>query len=175
MPATEPERQPCPACGEMIAVAAVKCRFCGEDVEQFRRRREAAVERDLFVGHPAAIHTCGQWVLVVITLGLAYPFLLLRSLATKYRITTQRIAIERGLLSKTRQVIELFRVDDFELVQPLGMRLLGYGILRIKSSDRDAPEVRLVGIDDVEELYERLREANLRERERRGVKVWTNA
>ena len=28
----EPERRPCPACGEMIAVAAVKCRYCGEIV-----------------------------------------------------------------------------------------------------------------------------------------------
>ena len=26
----EPDRRPCPMCGEMIPVAAVKCRYCGE-------------------------------------------------------------------------------------------------------------------------------------------------
>jgi uncharacterized membrane protein YdbT with pleckstrin-like domain len=171
----EPERKPCPACGEAIMASALKCRFCGEDVEAFRLRRESVVERDLFVGHPAPIYSLGQWICVVLTLGLAYLVYYFRSVAVKYRITTQRITIERGIFSKSRNVVELFRVDDFDLLQPLGMRIFGFGALRIKSSDRSVADICLYGIEDVEALYEQLRESSLRERERRGVKVWANA
>ncbi len=41
------------------------------------------------------------------------------------RITTQRIKLERGLLSKVQESLELFRIDHFELRKPLGSRLLG--------------------------------------------------
>lgn len=34
------EQKPCPMCGELIAVSAVKCRFCGETLISPLRRRE---------------------------------------------------------------------------------------------------------------------------------------
>jgi DNA-directed RNA polymerase subunit M/transcription elongation factor TFIIS len=45
----EPDRRPCPACGEMIARAAVKCRYCGEILDprhkaQKIRKRGASAE-----------------------------------------------------------------------------------------------------------------------------------
>ena len=48
----------------------------------------------------------------------------LKSARTHYQITNQRIKLERGLLSKLQESLELFRIDHFELRKPLGMRLV---------------------------------------------------
>jgi uncharacterized membrane protein YdbT with pleckstrin-like domain len=153
----------------------MKCRFCGEDVKVFEAKRTAAVERDLFVGRPKVLHSFGEYVASVITFGLALFAFWLRKHSTEYRITSQRIQIEKGIFSKVRYNIELFRIDDYQFLRPLGMRLVGQSALVLKSSDRDLPQIRIAAIPNLERLAEELRECSLRERERRGIKVWANA
>jgi uncharacterized RDD family membrane protein YckC/DNA-directed RNA polymerase subunit RPC12/RpoP len=41
-PADEGQRRPCPMCGEMILVEAIKCRYCGEIFDESLRRAEGA-------------------------------------------------------------------------------------------------------------------------------------
>jgi len=169
------DTKPCPACGEPIRAGALKCRFCGEDIEAFVAKRDASVERILFSGRPAALYSVGRWVLSVLTLGIAALCYWIASLSTRFEITTQRVRIERGVLSKSRQDTEIYRIDDISLEQPLGMRMLGHAILFLRSTDRSTPEIRLYGVPGLAALSEQLRECALRERERRGVKVWTQA
>ena len=165
----------CPVCGETIKAVAVKCRFCNEDLVKWEAARQAEIETDIFVGRPAAIYTVGQLFLTIITLGIAGVIYWIRSLSTKYIITTQRLKLEKGVFSKTKNSVEVFRIDDFDLVQPFSMRLLGYSALHVKSSDRNVADIYLYGIKDMEGLYEQIRKCSLKERERRGIKVWANA
>ncbi len=174
-PALPGDTKSCPACGEMIKSIALKCRFCGEDLEAFAAKRDAAVERTLFSGCPVALHSIGRWALTVVTLGIAGLVYWLASLSTRFEITTQRVRIERGVFSKSTQDIELYRIDDIVIEQPIGMRLLGHGRLILRSTDRSMPEVRIQGVPGFSSLADKLREHALRERERRGVKVWAQA
>jgi uncharacterized membrane protein YdbT with pleckstrin-like domain len=92
-----------------------------------------------------------------------------RSLSLTFTITTQRVRVERGLFSKMQDNVELFRVDHFDVIKPLGMRLLGLCRVQLHSSDPEMPVVDLFGIPGLEAMADTLRECSLRERARRRV------
>ena len=165
----------CPVCGETIKAAAIKCRFCNTDIAAHAEATEARVERELFKGHPAVIYTLSQWFVVVITLGIAYLVYWLKSLSVTYILTTQRIQVERGLLSTLKASVELFRIDDFDIHRPFGMRVLGHSMLHLRSSDPDLATVVIYGIPNIEGLSNTLRECSLKERTRRKVTTFVKA
>jgi membrane protein YdbS with pleckstrin-like domain len=97
-------------------------------------------------------------------LTLAY-----RRVSVKYRLTSQRLFHEQGILRRVTDRIELIDVDDVTLEQGLMERLFGVGTVRVSSTDRTTPELLMPGIDDVQTVADTIDQARRTERQRRGV------
>lgn len=81
----------------------------------------------------------------------------LRIYSIRFRLTTQRIFFDRGILSLTTDQTELVRVDDVRIKRSLIDRMLGTGTVEITSSDTSDKQTRLTGIDDPSRVSEEIR------------------
>ena len=129
-------------------------------------------EEVLFEGRSALVPGLGTLLLSIVTIGIALIYLALKRLGTHYKVTTQRVVVERGVFSKTLDQIDLYRITDYVVERPFGQRLLGTGNVVIEAMDKTSPILRLEGLKtDVVALYEKLRVATETEKRRRGVRV----
>lgn len=91
------------------------------------------------------------------------PFL---SISLHYIVTDERIRITEGFLGKSRENVELIRVQDLDYSQTFSERLLNLGDITVRSHDSSHPQVMLKNIKDPESVYEILRKAVLRARKK---------
>ncbi len=130
-----------------------------------------APESNLWQGTPSQ-WTNVLWFLACILI-LPIPFALYRWLAvkcTRFTLTTQRFRIERGILNKHLDDLELYRVKDITLSQPLIQRIVGLGTLTMVTSDATTPTVILPAIPDALPIMDRIRNEVDRVRRERGVR-----
>ncbi len=79
-------------------------------------------------------------------------------LSHRYRLTTERLFSEQGLLSRTIDQTELIRVDDVRIFQTLLDRILKIGTVEILSTDQTNRTMKLVGIESPQSLADHIRE-----------------
>jgi uncharacterized membrane protein YdbT with pleckstrin-like domain len=85
----------------------------------------------------------------------------------RYELTTQRIRERRGILTRTLEEIELFRVDDSQVRQTLLQRMVGLGTVTLHTSDVTNPQFVLRSVRRHESLRNTIRtEVERRRRER---------
>ena len=94
------------------------------------------------------------------------PFL---SLAENYAITSERLKIIKGVLSRDVENFELVRMQDIDYKQGVVERILGVGDITIRGHDVSDPEIILRNVSDPEDVYEILRKAWLEARKRHGL------
>jgi membrane protein YdbS with pleckstrin-like domain len=143
-------------------------------------------EQQVWQGRPAWRSYYGHWaawaIFGAVTLGAAYKWtdadsmavflawafvlgagvaLLVREalvvLSLRYRLTTQRLFVHRGILSRVTDQMELMRVDDVRLHQTVVDRLVNTGSVEIHSSDETDEVIVLQSVSSPAEVAEALR------------------
>ncbi len=108
-------------------------------------------------------------VLVVVPLAvMAWKWLVISCL--RYELTTERIKLSTGVLSRKYETIELYRVKDIVPERPLIMRLCGLGHVIALTSDKSMPVVRFWAVRGSRKLSEDLRRLVEQRRVQRRVR-----
>jgi uncharacterized membrane protein YdbT with pleckstrin-like domain len=111
----------------------------------------------------------------LVFVGLVIPAVLalsrwLRTRCQVYEITSERIRTSTGLLSRTTTELELYRVRDYTVEEPLALRLIGRGNIVLQTSDRTNPRLVLRAVPNVKVLKDEIRTHTERMRQLRGVR-----
>lgn len=76
---------------------------------------------------------------------------------TVYQLTNERLKTSFGILNKRVDELELYRVKDYRLEQPLYLRLFGLGNIILDTSDRSNPIMILKAVPEPSELLDCIR------------------
>ena len=99
-------------------------------------------------------------------LGQGRPFM---SIVEHYAVTSERLKIVRGLLSRDVENYELIRIQDIDFKQGMSDRVFGLGDITILGHDPSDPKTVLRNVREPEKVYEILRRAWLEARKRHGL------
>ena len=87
----------------------------------------------------------------------------------RYKISNYRIDREHGLISKRFDTLELWHVEDIELIQSLTARIMGVGTICIHSHDDTTPVMHMSGIPKPRPVFESLKQRIIAVKRQRGV------
>lgn len=131
----------------------------------------AGPERDVWVGGPS------QWVnlpwFLAAALILPIPYTVWRVVVIRcerYRLTTQRLIHDTGVLRRRTDQIEIYRIKDSTARQSVLQRIVGIGDVELVTSDRSHPTFLLRAVRDHRGVQDTVRERTEAVRRARQVR-----
>ena len=134
-------------------------------------------EREVFALKPTAKAFLGEIILGILLIPVFLVGLILllnvwyKVVSLKYRLTTQRLFVQKGLIAKHLEELELFRVKDVTVKQGILQRIFGFGTIIVLSTDDSKPQVALIGINKPVDVKETIRNTFRAARKREGVRA----
>lgn len=90
-------------------------------------------------------------------LGLPWSF-------TIYKLTSDRLFIQRGFFNVTEDEVRLYRITDVSLTRSFGQRLFGLGTISCCSADKTLGDFKILNVKNSRDVKELLSEAIEKER-----------
>ncbi len=106
----------------------------------------------------------------------AVPFLIavfrwMRTRACRYHLTSERLQMTTGILSRKTEDLELYRVKDYHLIEPFSMRMFGLADVVLNTNDDANPTVVLKAISGGGGLRDEIRKNVEICRDRKRVRI----
>lgn len=112
------------------------------------------------------------WLSVAVSLILAYRFVYLKRMV--YRITGEQLIYEHGVITRSSDYVELYRVVDFGERSNLLQQLCGLKTVSVHSGDRTTPRLDIIGVEINENLVSIIRGRVEQNKRRKGIYEITN-
>jgi hypothetical protein len=108
-------------------------------------------------------------LLISFTGFIMFTYLRLKRRNEHYKMTNLNLEYESGVLSKTIQNTELWRIKDIVFKQSLGERILGICKIELVTTDASSPLIILEGLPPGRRIYDDLKKAFVLARQRKNV------
>lgn len=136
----------------------------------------------IWEGHPSHVKDMGFYSLCLVLSPLIVPVILMlwRCLDThfhQYDITSERLRITKGILSKRMKEMELYRVKETSLHQPFFLRLFRLANVVITVADSADQEIVIRAVPEARALRESLRDCieDMRDKKRAAAAMAAEA
>jgi len=106
---------------------------------------------------------------LIALLGLA-TLTWLKTASTSYHFAKSRLTWRTGLLSRSAESLELYRIADVTMKQPLLQRLFGVGRVTLRTADANHREVVIEGVPGPDRFRDWLTDAVQQTRRERGMR-----
>lgn len=90
---------------------------------------------------------------------------------TRYRLSEDRLFLEKGFLNLKVEEVLLYRVRDMELNMKLGQRLFGVGTVCVHSSDQSLPHLDLINVKNPRVVKELIHQSVEAAKDKRRMRV----
>jgi uncharacterized membrane protein YdbT with pleckstrin-like domain len=119
-------------------------------------------EEVVWAGSPSQVVNLPVFVVCVLLCWLVVPIFvaLWKWLVVKnirYELTTERLKLRHGVLNRSLDELELYRVRDYRLEQPLFLRIFSLGNIIVRTTDTTHPLIVLRAVHDGENVLEAVR------------------
>lgn len=132
-------------------------------------------EAKVWSGGPSQALHAGTYILCALLCWLVVPVFValakfLQTKLTRYELTSERLLISSGVLSKRTDSLELYRVRDGRVEEPFFLRMFGAGHVILSTSDESHPVVVLQAVPEPAKIWETVRAQVERMRSAKGVR-----
>jgi len=134
-----------------------------------------AEEQSLWKGSPSQAVNFGTHLLCLLLFWLVVPLFYalwrwIDTRMTEYELTSQRLVLRSGVFNRKTEEIELYRVRDSSLDEPLLLRIFGAGNILIYATDSSSATLVLRGVTGAADVRQKLRAAVEAARDQKRVR-----
>lgn len=113
------------------------------------------------------------WMVVGIGALLLFVYLgillVYRRMSIRYRLTSQRLLRDTGILSRRGDHLLVINIDDVTVHQSIFDRMFNLGTIELNTKDKTTPVVQMLGIENPRHVADLIDEVRRTERNRRGL------
>lgn len=164
---------PCPDCFSLISKRAATCPKCGAPLREQEcissisakddsGKYDISQEKKIEVFHPSPMNYLLTIILGIITIPLfligvmILLYVIIEISCTSYELTTHRIIVRRGWITKLQNEIWIRDIRGVNLFQGFWQRIIGVGNIEIGTAASSGTEISIIGIAKPSEVIDKI-------------------